>query len=78
MSEEQARKLVEELTLDEKLSMMDGDTPFWRGMHAMLAKDLYHRKPWRGGVVRRLGIVQGSRLFIERELLALKHRRAGA
>lgn len=50
------QSLLSELTLAEKLSMLDGDTPFWTGMIESVRDDAYHRHPWPAGVVERLGI----------------------
>jgi beta-glucosidase len=47
--------LMAELTLDEKLSMMDGDTPFWPGLTEMTGGG-YADHPWVAGAVPRLGI----------------------
>jgi beta-glucosidase len=48
--------LLAQLALAEKLSMLDGDTPFWSGMVDTVRDDAYHRHPWPAGVVERLGI----------------------
>ena len=48
--------LLAQLTLAEKLSMLDGDTPFWTGMIDTVRHDASHRHPWPAGVVERLGI----------------------
>lgn len=50
------RALLAELTLDEKLSLMDGDTPFWPGLAEMMAPGGYASRPWVAGAVPRLGI----------------------
>ncbi len=54
--EARARELLAQLTLEEKLSMMDGDMPFWRGMSALTRHDVYHREPFVAGAIPRLGI----------------------
>ncbi|HKA14391.1 MAG TPA: glycoside hydrolase family 3 C-terminal domain-containing protein [Myxococcota bacterium] len=51
----QVEKLIGELTLDEKLAMLDGDWPFWSGSREMMSGG-YHRHPWNAGVIPRLGI----------------------
>jgi beta-glucosidase len=48
--------LLEQLTLSEKLAMLDGDTELWAGMVDTVRHDAYHRHPWPAGVVDRLGI----------------------
>lgn len=50
-----ARKLLEQLTLDEKIKMMSGDPPFWLGMADMLSGG-YADHPWVAGAIPRLGI----------------------
>ena len=47
--------LLTDLTLDEKLGMMDADTPFWPGFFEMLGGG-YANHPWNAGVVSRLNI----------------------
>ena len=54
--DERVNALLAELTLDEKLGMLDGDTPFWTGMVDTIRHDAQHQHPWPAGVVRRLGI----------------------
>jgi len=51
-----ARELLSALTLDEKLGLMDGDTPFWPGLAEMMAPGGYASRPWVAGAVPRLGI----------------------
>ncbi|HWA84817.1 MAG TPA: glycoside hydrolase family 3 C-terminal domain-containing protein [Opitutus sp.] len=51
-----ARELLAQLTLDEKLGLMDGDTPFWPGLAEMMAPGGYASRPWVAGAVPRLGI----------------------
>jgi beta-glucosidase len=53
--EVRSRELLAQLTLDEKLDMMDGDTPFWAGLTEMMGGG-YANHPWNAGVVSRLGI----------------------
>jgi beta-glucosidase len=53
--EARARDLLAELTLDEKIGMMDGDAPFWLGLADMVAGG-YNKHPWVAGAVPRLGI----------------------
>ncbi|HTL69501.1 MAG TPA: glycoside hydrolase family 3 C-terminal domain-containing protein [Lacunisphaera sp.] len=54
--ETKARELVAALTLEEKLGLMDGDTPFWPGLAEMMAPGGYASRPWVAGAVPRLGI----------------------
>ncbi len=51
-----ARSLLAQLTLDEKIGMMSGDTPFWPGLAEMMAPGGYASRPWVAGAVPRLGI----------------------
>lgn len=51
-----ARELLGRLTLDEKIQMMSGDTPFWPGIADMLLGGGYANHPWVAGAVPRLGI----------------------
>jgi beta-glucosidase len=51
-----AQHLLDQLTLDEKIGMLDGDTAFWSGMIDTIRDDAYHRHPWPAGVVARVGI----------------------
>jgi beta-glucosidase len=51
-----AGELLGQLTLDEKLGLMDGDTPFWPGLAEMMAPGGYGSRPWVAGAVPRLGI----------------------
>jgi beta-glucosidase len=53
--EAKAHELLAQLTLDEKLGMMDGDTPFWPGIVEMMGGG-YGDHPWNAGVISRLGI----------------------
>ena len=54
--DDRARELLAQLTLDEKLGMMDGDTPFWAGLAEMMAPGGYNSRCWVAGAVPRLGI----------------------
>jgi beta-glucosidase len=51
----EARKLYEQLTDEERLGLLDGDTPFWAGMGALMTEG-YNRRPYVHGAVERLGI----------------------
>jgi len=53
--EVKSRELLAQLTLDEKLEMMDGDLSFWAGLAEMLGGG-YADHPWNAGVISRLGI----------------------
>lgn len=50
-----ARELLSRLTLDEKIWMMSGDSPFWPGFADMMGGG-YSRHTWVAGAVPRLGI----------------------
>ncbi len=52
--EARARALVDELTLDEKISMMYGDLPFWSGLASMAGGKL--KEVWAGGEFVKKGI----------------------
>jgi beta-glucosidase len=54
--DERARALLSELTLEEKLSLMDGDDPFWSGLNVMMRPGGYSSRVWVAGAVPRLGI----------------------
>ncbi len=51
----EAHRLVEQMTTEEKLNALDGDTPFWPGIMDMTSGG-YHRHPWPAAAVPRLGI----------------------
>ncbi len=51
----EAARLVSQMTLDERLGCLDGDTPFWPGLFDMTAGG-YYRHPWPAAHVERLGI----------------------
>ena len=53
--EAKAHELLAQLTLDEKIQMMDGDVPFWSGLADMMGGE-YGDHPWNAGVISRLGI----------------------
>ncbi|MDB5078428.1 MAG: Beta-glucosidase [Chloroflexi bacterium] len=53
--EERANRLLEQLSLDEKIWMMDGDYPFWEGFPEMMGGG-YAAHTWVAGEVPRLGI----------------------
>jgi beta-glucosidase len=53
--EAKARELLAQLTLDEKIKLMSGDTHFWPGMADMMSGG-YNAHPWPAGAVKRLGI----------------------
>ncbi|MEQ1788447.1 MAG: glycoside hydrolase family 3 N-terminal domain-containing protein, partial [Acidimicrobiales bacterium] len=52
---EQAAALVDAMTDAERLGCLDGDLPFWAGLGDM-GTGGYHRRPFRGAQVPRLGI----------------------
>ncbi|NIZ92842.1 glycoside hydrolase family 3 protein [Kineococcus rubinsiae] len=51
---EQARALYDQLTPEERLWLLDGDTPFWAGMAEMMQR--YNAHPYVHGEVARLGV----------------------
>lgn len=53
--ETKAQELLAQLTLDEKIKMMSGDVPLWRGMGEMMNGG-YNAHPWPAGQIDRLGI----------------------
>jgi beta-glucosidase len=53
--EPQAKTLYDRLTDDERLGLLDGDEPFWRGLGVMTTEGYNHR-PYVHGAVERLGI----------------------
>lgn len=59
--ETQARYLLSQLTLEEKVEIMDADTPFWSGL-AFMMNGGYNQQTWNAGVIDRLGI-QGIRFI---------------
>jgi beta-glucosidase len=50
-----ARELVEQMTLDERLGCLDGDTPLWPGLFDMTSGG-YYEHPWPAAKVPRLGV----------------------
>src|SRR5665647_3455729 len=52
---DEARALYDALTDDERLFLLDGDTPFWAGMHGIFFEG-YNLRPYPMGAVARLGI----------------------
>ena len=52
---DEARALYDALTEDERLLLLDGDTPFWAGMHGIFFEG-YNLRPYPMGAVARLGI----------------------
>src|SRR5688572_14325621 len=53
--EDQARRLYDRLSEGERLSLLDGDTPFWPGIEAMM-REGYNVRPYIHGALERLGI----------------------
>lgn len=53
--ENAVESLLFELTADERLSLLDGDVPFWPGLRTILS-DRYNREPFVHGHIPRLGI----------------------
>ncbi len=54
--EQRVDALLNQLSLAEKLQLLDGDTPFWSGMAAIALHDASHRHPWPAGQLPRLGL----------------------
>ncbi len=54
--EKQAQALLAEMTLHERLAMMDGDLQLWRGLDDLLRRDCYHKRPFSAGRNDRLDI----------------------
>jgi len=52
--EAEAKQLYQQLTEDERLGLLDGDTPFWSGLAELGAR--YNARPYVHGEVARLGI----------------------
>jgi beta-glucosidase len=52
---DEARQLVAQMTLEEKLGCLDGDTPFWSGLVDMSGGG-YYTHTWPAAQVPRLGI----------------------
>ncbi len=52
---DEARQLVAQMTPEEKLACLDGDTPFWEGLVDAFQGG-YYKHPWPGASVPRLGI----------------------
>ena len=51
----EAAALVAQMTIEERLGCLDGDTPFWPGLIDMTAGG-YYRHPWPAAHVERLGV----------------------
>ena len=54
--EQRARALRDQLSLDEKISLMHGQLPLWPGLAAMTAPGGYSSRFWSAGEIGRLGI----------------------
>lgn len=54
--ERRARSLLDRMSLNERLAMMDGDLPFLDGLVQLVRHDYYHRRPFPAGANERLGI----------------------
>ena len=52
---DEAARLYDQLTDDERLDLLDGDMPFWEGMADMMQVG-YNTVPYVHGTVERLGI----------------------
>jgi beta-glucosidase len=51
-----AKELLSQLTDNEKLSLLDGDTPFWPGFHSIMTEGYIVKEPYVFGEVSRLSI----------------------
>ena len=51
-----AELLLAQLSLDEKLALLSGSTPFWAGMADIAIRDASHQHPWPAAAVPRLGL----------------------
>ncbi len=54
--EARAEELLAQMSLEERLALMDGDLPLYPGLFQLLQRDYYHRFPFVAGRNRRLGI----------------------
>ncbi|HWT22943.1 MAG TPA: glycoside hydrolase family 3 C-terminal domain-containing protein [Solirubrobacteraceae bacterium] len=54
--EARAAALLEQLSLEEKIELMGGDTPFWAGIAEMFKPGGYSSRPWVAGEIARLGV----------------------
>ncbi len=52
----EAQTIYDRLTDDERLGLLDGDTPFWEGLRSMMGGEGYNRHPYVHGEVARLGV----------------------
>ena len=52
----EAQAIYDRLTDDERLGLLDGDTPFWEGLRSMMGGAGYNRHPYVHGEVARLGV----------------------
>ena len=55
-AEQRVDALLAQLSLAEKLQLLDGNTPFWSGMVDIALRDASHRHPWPAGELPRLGL----------------------
>src|SRR3712207_1357539 len=51
-----ARELLARLSLEEKVQLMGGDTPFWAGLAEMFAPGGYSSRPWVAGELAQHGV----------------------
>ena len=54
--ERRAQELLAQLSVAEKLALLEGDTDFWPGMVDIACRDASHLHPWPAGVLPRLGL----------------------
>ena len=54
--ERRAQELLAQLSVAEKLALLEGDTDFWPGMVDIASRDASHLHPWPAGVLPRLGL----------------------
>ena len=54
--ERRAAELLAQLSVAEKLTLLEGSTDFWPGMVDIASRDASHAHPWPAGVLPRLGL----------------------
>jgi len=52
--ERRAQELLAQLSVAEKLALLEGNTDFWPGMVDIASRDASHLHPWPAGVLPRL------------------------
>ncbi|MDH4406195.1 MAG: glycoside hydrolase family 3 C-terminal domain-containing protein [Cyanobium sp. D14.bin.5] len=54
--ERRVQELLAQLSVAEKLALLEGNTDFWPGMVDIASRDASHLHPWPAGVLPRLGL----------------------